>query len=122
MANYLTLLAAVGGSGLLALVSGCTPLEAPPQASGPITEVAGWYLQNPAAATLQPCARPERFIILEGSELRRRAKAFDLQDDLPIYVRVKGMRDKGAFRLVSVEQFGSPEVIRDCPMTGTTVQ
>lgn len=111
---------------LAALVVACAPVQAPPVATEtpPVASdgVTGWYVQGATHATLQPCGAPEHLVVVDGGELRKRANDFGLQDDLPVYVRVHGSRSGGEFRLARVDQFGSPVPIRDCPMTGTTIQ
>lgn len=83
--------------------------------------MAGWYTQSARGAVFQPCgslALP----IGASADLRERARDFDLQDDLPVYVRLRGTRNGNGFDVASVEQFGSRVPVRDCPMTGTSVQ
>lgn len=112
---------------LIALSAACAPV-APPQGAAPSavptagTTVAGWYQQDARNATLQPCAATERLVVLDGAELRRRATAFGLQDGDPVYVRLHGTRTASEFRVSRIEQLGSPQPVRDCPMTGTRIQ
>ena len=112
---------------LAALAAGCAPVQTPPVATGTAATaiagpVAGWYAQNGARAILQPCGAAEQLAIMDGAELRRRAAEFGLQDGDPVYVRVDGDRTSAGFRVARVEQFGSPVPVRDCPMTGTSIQ
>jgi hypothetical protein len=83
--------------------------------------MAGWYSQNAKGAIFQPCGSSP-LSIPDSAALRQRARDFDLQDDLPVYVRLRGTRSGTSFEVASVEQFGSPTPIRDCPMSGTTIQ
>ena len=104
-------------AGLVALSAACAP--AGPSRSAPPT--AGWYVQRDADATFQPCGAAQ-LRVAEGAELRRRAADFGLQDGDPVYVQLFGSQRNGEFRLSRIEQFGSTKPVRDCPMTGTTIQ
>lgn len=110
------LLCAIAIAGL-ALPSACAP--AGQSRSG--QPIAGWYVQRGADATFQPCAAAQ-LRVANGAELRRRAAGFGLQDGDPVYVLVSGSQRNGEFHLSRVEQFGSTVPVRDCPMTGTTIQ
>jgi hypothetical protein len=105
---------------MLLLATACSPVQMSTPTPGSAV-VAGWYVQDGTRATLQPCAAG-RLVVTNGDELRRRAADFGLHDDLPVYVRVSGVRVGDEFRLAGVEQFGSPVPIRNCPMSGTTTQ
>ena len=127
MSNIFAWTRPVSFAGLAALAAACAPVQTPPVATETApaaisTGLAGWYLQNGARATLQPCGAPESLVVIDGLELRRRAAGFDLQDGDPVYVRVDGNRTSAGFRVVRVEQFGSPVPVRDCTMTGTSIQ
>lgn len=106
---------------IAALAGGCGSV-ATPAADSAATSLAGWYTQDATHATVQPCAASDRLAVTNGTELRDRAARFGLQDGDPVYVRVEGTRTDGGFRLQRVEQFGSPTPVRDCPMTGTSIQ
>lgn len=113
-------------AGVAALAVACSPVHAPsvaestPAATNAL--VAGWYVQDAARVLLQPCGAPEGLAVVNGGELRKRAADFGLQPGDPVYVRVQGTRKASEFRLDSVEQFGSPVPIQDCPMSGTMIQ
>jgi hypothetical protein len=101
----------------------CTSTQAPNEGVQAADEpLAGWYTQLPDRARFQPCGDRESLVVIGDAELRKRAAAFGLEDGLPIYVRMRGVRTAGEFHPAGVEQFGSPTPIRDCPMTGTTIQ
>lgn len=102
-----------------ALVLACSPLRQAQDA--PATPVSGWYAQQGAQARFQPCGE-ETLPVVDGADLRRRARDFGLQDGDPVYVRLLGTRAGGQFHLDRVAQFGSPVPVRDCPMTGTSLQ
>jgi hypothetical protein len=53
--------------------------------------------------------------------LAAKAKTFDLQPDTPVYVRVSGYTKAGVLNVSRVDQFGSPEPVRDCAMTGVVI-
>ncbi|MDQ3039979.1 MAG: hypothetical protein M3Q51_07025 [Pseudomonadota bacterium] len=86
------------------------------------SRVAGWYVQDAAAARLELCNTPDVLTVVSGDELRKRAADFGLQDGEPIYVRLDGSRAGRSFRVTHVEQFGSPVPITNCRMSGTMIQ
>lgn len=108
------------------LFSGCAPTPstaAPPSTTKAATvALAGWYSQDAARAMLQPCGKAETLVVVNEAGLRERAHTFGLQDGDPVYVRVEGSRDGGSFRLERIDQFGSVTPVRDCAMTGTSIQ
>lgn len=104
---------------LAGLATACAPVQSPPAAS---ETYSGWYMQHGTGASLQPCGEPASLRVANGETLRSRAAGFGLQDDLPVYVRVRGTRSDGEFRLAAVEQFGSEVPVRTCGMTGTSIQ
>jgi hypothetical protein len=112
--------------GCLALAltaTACAPARDTSKTPGASNQpLAGWYTQYPDRARFQPCADPEALAVVGDAELRKRAAAFGLEDGLPIYVRMQGVRTAGEFHPTRVDQFGSPTPIRNCPMTGTTIQ
>jgi len=107
---------AIAIAGLAMLPAACAP--AGPSRSTP---TAGWYVQRGADATFQPCGAA-RLRVADGAQLRRRAADFGLQDGDPIYVQLSGIQRDGEFHPARIEQFGSTVPVRDCPMTGTTIQ
>lgn len=108
------------------LFSGCTPTPgsaaSPPRTKAPIVALAGWYTQDAARATLQPCGEVETLVLANDAGLRERAQTFGLQDGDPVYVQIEGSREDGSFRLDRIDQFGSDTPVRDCAMTGTSIQ
>ena len=95
-----------------------------PKASAHVAEgqpLNGWYLQGASGSRLQPCGKSEQWPIGAKADLEARAKAFDLQDDTPVYVKLLARVDENSaprVDVVKVEQFGSPTPVRDCGMTG----
>lgn len=127
MSNVLVRSSPVVIAALAALGAACAPVQAPSvtqgTAPGGITApVTGWYVQDAARASLQPCGTANHLTVVNGGELRKQAADFGLQAGDPVYVRVQGIRTAGEFQLGRVEQFGSPTPIRDCPMSGTMIQ
>lgn len=102
-----------------ALGLACSPLRQPQDSVQP--PASGWYAQQGQQARFQPCGE-EAMLVVDGADLRRRAREFGLQDGDPVYVRLLGTRAGGEFHLDRVMQFGSPVPVRDCPMTGTSLQ
>jgi hypothetical protein len=108
---------------LVMATAACAPGSRPNDAGRAADEtLAGWYTQSSAQAHFQPCGDRESLVVIGDTELRKRAIAFGLQEGLPVYVRLQGVRAAGEFRPSHIEQFGSPTPISDCPMTGTTIQ
>lgn len=110
-----TLMVAAAGT----LVLACSPLHGSQEL--PQTTTSGWYTQQGARASFQPCGAAT-LMLVNGVDLRRRAHEFGLQDGDPVYVRLLGTRAGSQFQLDRVAQFGSPVPVRDCPMTGTSRQ
>jgi hypothetical protein len=129
------------GSALVVTVAGCAaadktasepsvsapttvaPIASTPSAVAPDTQpLIGWYLQGASGSRLQPCGQSELWPIGAKADLEARAKAFDLQEDTPAYVKLlaRVSDDDATHRVdvVKVEQFGSPTPVRDCGMTG----
>jgi hypothetical protein len=108
----------------MASAAGCSAVEAPgateTEAHSAAVPIAGWYMQNASGAIFQPCGSVDSLVV-DAPDLTRRARDFNLQDDLPVYVRLRGSRHGNAFEVASVEQFGSPMPVRDCPMAGTQI-
>jgi hypothetical protein len=123
------------------LLSGCAgpekaaagPVFAAPLTSSPSASVTdaqplnGWFLQGASGGRLQPCGQSAQWPIGDMADLTSRAKAFGLQDDTPVYVKLLArVSDAGHIAtkkvdVVRVEQFGSPTPVRDCAMTGVVM-
>jgi hypothetical protein len=86
--------------------------------------LAGWYSEHGASATLQPCGRNETWTIRDAGELSARARAFDLQSDTPVYVKLRAQvsvdpaTQAHAISVIHVVQFGSPTPVRNCALNG----
>jgi hypothetical protein len=89
--------------------------------------LSGWYLQGAGGSRLQPCGQSVQWQIGDMADLQARAKAFGLQDDTPVYVKLlarvstAGNNVAKKVDVVRVEQFGSPTPVRDCAMTGVVM-
>lgn len=97
-----------------------TPAPAPAvdPASPPSSEaMVGWYMQHGEAGMFQTCGQTQSFTV-SSDDLRARAKAFDLQPNTPVYVRVHGTIEGTTLSVVHVEQFGSDTPVTDCGLTG----
>lgn len=79
---------------------------------------AGWYIEQVGHALFQPCGQPRPWTVTAPADLPARARAFGLQQDTPVYVRVIGAAQGDAIAVSSVEQFGSSIPIRNCAMNG----
>jgi hypothetical protein len=126
------------GSALAMTVAGCaagdrtSPTPPTPSATATTSTVDaqplnGWYLQGAGGSRLQPCGQSVQWAIGDKADLQARAKAFGLQDDTPVYVkllaRVSDAGNNAAKKVdvMRVEQFGSPTPVRDCSMTGVVM-
>ena len=97
-----------------------TPAPAAPTANASEAQ-AGWYMEHGDMGMFQPCGQ-EKSLTVDSAELRQRAKDFELEPNTPVYVRLSGTSDGSTFTVTAVDQFGSPEPVRDCSMTGTVTQ
>ena len=79
--------------------------------------MAGWYMQHGAMDMFQTCGQTQSLTV-DSADLRARAKAFDLQPNTPVYVRVHGTIEGTTLSVVHVEQFGSDIPVTDCGLTG----
>lgn len=103
-------------SAALAL-GGCTE---PETRHGPEDVLAGWYWQSGEQGLFQSCGQSRQWAVASSEALREGARAFGLEPEMPVYVRVVGKLSSAAGELVvsRIEQFGSPTPVRNCPMTG----
>jgi hypothetical protein len=97
-----------------------TPAPTPavdPAAPAAGEAMAGWYMQHGAMDMFQTCGQTQSLTV-DSADLRARAKAFDLQPNTPVYVRVHGTIEGTTLSVVHVEQFGSDTPVTDCSLTG----
>lgn len=113
------------GSVIAMTVAGCAAADktASTPAAQPLT---GWYLHGASGSRFQPCGKSEQWQVAAKADLETRAKAFGLQDDTPVYVKLlANMSGQGGGKptidVVRVVQFGSPTPVRDCGMTGVVM-
>jgi hypothetical protein len=102
----------------MASSSCAAPAESPPTAKAVM--VSGWYMQHGRRSSFQPCGEATPRPIAGEADLRARAKAFDLDEDTPVYVRLelKHGLSEATIDVLRVAQFGSPTPVRNCSMTG----
>ena len=107
----------------LLILAACSAAErsAAGEAAPTGTPLAGWYLEHAGQPRFQPCGQPQPLRIAAAADLPARAKAFGLDEDTPVYVRVKGTISSGELRVVAVEQFGSSTPVRNCGLTGVAI-
>ena len=115
----------LGAAGMLALTA-CAAHEAPMKAP---QQMAGWYNQSAGARTFQRCGSSEQWLVTQMADLNKRATAFGLQGDTPVYVKLSAVVSapgkfgpQGTYprevRVERVVQFGSPTPVRNCALTG----
>ncbi len=112
----------LAASALLALTSCVAADDASPATDEPL--LVGWYMQSAGGNSFQACGRSERWLIGRAADLRARAKAFGLEDDTPVYVKLQATTralDK-TIDVARVVQFGSPTPVRDCALDGVVRQ
>ncbi len=85
---------------------------------------AGWYMEHAGQGMFQACG-DSKHIGVSGAteELRKRASAFGLEENIPVYVRLIGVQTASgdAIEVSRVEQFGSDTPVRDCGLTGVVI-
>jgi hypothetical protein len=78
-------------------------------------------MQHGGQGSFQACGAAHPWRVSAPGELPAHARAFGLDDDTPIYVRIQGIQSADGIAVSRVEQFGSPTPVRDCPMTGVVI-
>jgi hypothetical protein len=98
--------------------TGCdrSPVDSP--LAGSDVQISGWYTEHDGQLTLQPCGKHEPLRIVSSPSLAEQAHAFGPKESHPVYVRVRGVVSGGTLTVSEVEQFGSPEPVSDCAITG----
>ncbi|MFZ5656209.1 MAG: hypothetical protein ACOY37_03985 [Pseudomonadota bacterium] len=79
---------------------------------------AGWY----RGGSFQPCGSTQTYRVDSTADIEAKIRAGKMSASDPVYVRLEGSVADGGFKLTRVAQVGSPTPVRDCPMTGTTIQ
>lgn len=107
------------------LLAGCAAAEKIPAAQDPsVTDGqshAGWYMESAGPRTFQPCGQSQPWRVTSAADLPARAKAFGLQQDTPVYVRLIASSKGDELSVSRVEQFGSPTPVRNCAMDGVVI-
>lgn len=97
-----------------------TPVPArEPAADAP--SYSGWYMVHGGLGSFRACGAASAWRIGAAGELPARAQAFGMDEDSPVYVRLHGATHGGVLDVTSVDQFGSPTPVRDCPMAGVVL-
>lgn len=86
-----------------------------------IEPYAGWYMDHAGHGLFQLCGQSQQWRVTAPADLAARAKAFGLDQDTPVYVRLVGSVQEGEIAVVRVEQFGSATPVRDCGLTGVVI-
>jgi len=108
----------LASAGLAVTLTACVAAERSSAAGA--KPLAGWYMQEGAVETFQPCGESTPRRITNDADLRAKAKSFGLDDGNPVYVKIVASlsaSDK-TVKVDRVTQFGSPTPVRDCAMTG----
>ena len=80
---------------------------------------AGWY----SGGTFRACGSTAALKVDNTADIERQIKAGGMSAGDPVYVKLEGMPMAGnTYMLTRVVQVGSKTPVRDCPMTGTTIQ
>lgn len=112
------------GLAVMFALSGCAAADKPtPEKTPAGTDQAytGWYMQHAGQGTFQPCGQAQPLQVSASADLPTRAKAFGLEEDTPIYVRVTGSVSGSEIAIATVDQFGSPTPVRNCAMNGVVI-
>src|SRR3990170_4094482 len=97
--------------GAMVALAGCAAADKPtPEKASARADQAytGWYMQHAGQSTFQPCGQSQPLQVSESADLPTRARAFGLDEDTPIYVRVTGSVRGSEIVVSRVDQFGSP--------------
>lgn len=81
----------------------------------------GWYMVHGGVGSFRACGAASAWRIAAAGELPGRARAFGMDEDSPVYVRLHGIANASLLDVSTVDQFGSPTPVRDCPMTGVVL-
>lgn len=107
------------GIGVGLTLSACVAAQKPPSAND--QPYAGWYMEHAGQGTFQPCGQSAPLRVSTPADLANRARAFGLDEDTPVYVRLRGRTVGDVIEVSGVEQFGSPTPIRNCGMNGVAI-
>lgn len=107
------------GISAVAGVGACAATEN--KAADTVQSHAGWYLERAGEGSIQLCGQSQQLHVTARADLHDRAKAFGLEPDTPVYVRVLGSVKGEEIKVSRVEQFGSATPVRNCGMTGVVI-
>lgn len=113
------------GLGFAVVLAGCA--DAQNKVAGNVDSLAGWYMQHAGAGSFQPCGDDSKPWPVTGkADLDTRARAFGLEEDTPVYVKLlakKSVATDGStvIDVEQVQQFGSPEPVKNCALTGVVI-
>ncbi|MEO6155436.1 MAG: hypothetical protein ABIP16_06890 [Thermomonas sp.] len=107
------------------LLGGCVAAEQEQTEHDPTKSAdqsySGWYMESAGQRTFQPCGQAQRLRVISAADLPAKAKAFGLQTNTPVYVKLTGSNQGDLFTVSRVEQFGSPTPVRNCAMDGVVI-
>jgi len=107
------------------LLASCAAAEKQPAAEkNPTVQdqyLAGWYVESAGQSSFQPCGQSQPWRVTSAADLPGRAKAFGLQQNTPVYVRLIGSAQGDQLKVSRVEQFGSPTPVQNCAMNGVLI-
>lgn len=101
------------------VMTACVAAENKPVLEG--QPYAGWYMEHAGRGTFQPCGQPQQWRVTKSAELAARAKSFGLDQDTPIYARLKGTVHGDEIEVMRIEQFGSLTPVANCGLTGVVI-
>ena len=111
--------------GAAVLLANCAAAGKKPEAQGPSVANsqlhAGWYIESAGQGRFQPCGQSRQWRVTASADLPAQAKAFGLQQETPVYVRLTGSVRGDEIAVARVEQFGSPTPVRNCGMDGVVI-
>ena len=109
----------IGMGAAAALMGGCAAADR--KSADATDSYAGWYMEHAGQGVFQLCGQSQQWRVTAPAELAARAKAFGLDQDTPVYVRLVGSVQGGELEVTRVEQFGSATPVRDCGLTGVVI-
>lgn len=106
------------GMGAVAALNGCAAGE---KTAAATESHAGWYMEHAGQRMFQPCGQSQQWRVTAPADLPARAKAFGLDQDTPVYVRLIGSAHGNEIDVSRVVQFGSTTPVRNCGLTGIVI-
>ena len=109
----------IGMGAAAGLMGGCAAADK--RSADATKSYAGWYMEHAGQRVFQLCGQSQQWRVTAPADLAARAKAFGLDQDTPVYVRLVGSVQGGEIEVTHVEQFGSATPVRDCGLTGVVI-